>query len=160
MGTIFACRNGVGNDNISVPCVRSYTWLSVSPLTNTMYRLTDAMDGHTHTHTHTHTPMKIPRTPHHLAVNNFAILRIQKICRNHKNAAVCLLLKKHPSSSICLSSRQTVVFFLISANFQCSDTTACGHRMAHRKWKETKQQPCLLPGPAVPGCSLVSFHFL
>ena len=37
--------------------------------------------------------------------------------------------------------------------------------MAHRKWKETKQEPSLLPGPAVPGpavpgCSLVSFHFL
>ena len=40
--------------------------------------------------------------------------------------------------------------------------TAGGHRMAHRKWKETitKQQPSLLPGPAGPGCSLVSFHFL
>ena len=38
--------------------------------------------------------------------------------------------------------------------------TACGHRMAHRKWKETKHQPSLLPGPSVPGCSLVSFHFL
>ena len=33
-------------------------------------------------------------------------------------------------------------------------------RMADRKWKETKQQPSMLPGPAVPGCSLVSFHFL
>ena len=32
--------------------------------------------------------------------------------------------------------------------------------MARRKWNETKQQPSLLPGPAVPGCSLVSFHFL
>ena len=32
--------------------------------------------------------------------------------------------------------------------------------MAHRKWKETKQLPNLLSGPAVPGCSLVSFHFL
>ena len=32
--------------------------------------------------------------------------------------------------------------------------------MAHRKWKEIKQQPSLLPGPAVPGCSLVSLHFL
>ena len=39
-------------------------------------------------------------------------------------------------------------------------TTACGHRTAHRKWKETKQQPRLLPGPAVPGSCLVSFHFL
>ena len=32
--------------------------------------------------------------------------------------------------------------------------------MAHRKWKEIKQQPSTLPGPAVPGCSLVHFHFL
>ena len=41
-------------------------------------------------------------------------------------------------------------------------STACGHSMAaaHRKWKETKQQQSQLPGTAVPGCSLVSFHFL
>ena len=32
--------------------------------------------------------------------------------------------------------------------------------MAHRKWKESKQQPSMLPGPAVPGCCLISFHFL
>ena len=32
--------------------------------------------------------------------------------------------------------------------------------MAHRKWKESKQQPSKLPGPAVPGCCLISFHFL
>ena len=32
--------------------------------------------------------------------------------------------------------------------------------MAHRKWKETKQLPRMLPGPAVPGCCLISFHFL
>ena len=32
--------------------------------------------------------------------------------------------------------------------------------MPHRIWKETKQQPSRLPGPAVPGCSFVSFHFL
>ena len=37
--------------------------------------------------------------------------------------------------------------------------TACGHRMAHRKWKETKKQPSMLPGPVVAGCCLVSFHF-
>ena len=43
-----------------------------------------------------------------------------------------------------------------------TESTACGrgHRMAHRKWKDTKLQPSMLPGPAVPGCSLVSFHFL
>ena len=42
---------------------------------------------------------------------------------------------------------------------QCG-ITACGHRMANRKWKETKQ----LPGTAGPGnmlgSCLVSFHFL
>ena len=32
--------------------------------------------------------------------------------------------------------------------------------LPHRKWKETKQQPIMLPGPAVPGCCLVSFHFM
>ena len=38
--------------------------------------------------------------------------------------------------------------------------TACRHRMAHRKWKESKQLPSMLPGTAAPGCCLVSFHFL
>ena len=33
-------------------------------------------------------------------------------------------------------------------------------RMANTKWKETKQQLSMLPGPAEPGCCLVSFHFL
>ena len=32
--------------------------------------------------------------------------------------------------------------------------------MAHRKWIESKQQSSMLPGPAVPGCCLISFHFL
>ena len=32
--------------------------------------------------------------------------------------------------------------------------------MAHRKWKETKQKQSMLPGPAVPGSCLASFHFL
>ena len=32
--------------------------------------------------------------------------------------------------------------------------------VAHRKWKKIKQQPSMLPGPALPGCCLVSFHFL
>ena len=33
-------------------------------------------------------------------------------------------------------------------------------RIVHRKWKETKQQPSMLPVPAVPGYCLVSFHIL
>ena len=32
--------------------------------------------------------------------------------------------------------------------------------MPHRKWKETKQQRSMLPGPAVPCCCFVYFHFL
>ena len=39
-------------------------------------------------------------------------------------------------------------------------STGCGHRMAHIKWKETKQQPSMLPGPAAPGRWFVSFNFL
>ena len=31
--------------------------------------------------------------------------------------------------------------------------------MAHRKWKEIRLQPSMLPGPAVPGSCLASFHF-
>ena len=50
-----------------------------------------------------------------------------------------------------------LTYFFLNIEFK---STACGHRMSHRKWKETKQQPSMLPGPAVPGCSLVSFHFL
>ena len=30
-------------------------------------------------------------------------------------------------------------------------STACRRRMAHRKWKDTKQQTSMLPGPAVLG---------
>ena len=33
-------------------------------------------------------------------------------------------------------------------------------RIAHRKWIETKQQPSMLLGPAVPGSCVVSFHIL
>ena len=39
-------------------------------------------------------------------------------------------------------------------------STGCGRRMDRRKWKETKQQPSMLPGPAVPGSCLVSLQLL
>ena len=32
--------------------------------------------------------------------------------------------------------------------------------LPHMKWKETKQHPIMLPGPAAPGCCLVSFRIL
>ena len=37
---------------------------------------------------------------------------------------------------------------------------ACGHRMAHRKWKETKQKPGTSGAGNMLGSCLVSFHFL
>ena len=43
---------------------------------------------------------------------------------------------------------------------KCSTYTVLVLRMTHRKWRETKQQPSMLPGPAVTGCCLVYFHFL
>ena len=39
-------------------------------------------------------------------------------------------------------------------------TTVLGLRMAHMKWTETKQLPNMLPGPAAPGCCLLSFQIL
>ena len=39
-------------------------------------------------------------------------------------------------------------------------TTACGHRIAHRKWKETKLQPGIAGLGNRLGSCLVSFHFL
>ena len=64
----------------------------------------------------------------------------------------CTLYSSPSSVNEFQEAKSAVTYVAIS--------TACGHRMAYRKWKETKQQLSLLPGPAVPGCSLVSFHFL
>ena len=41
-----------------------------------------------------------------------------------------------------------------------SESTVLVLRMAHRKLKEFKQQPSMLPGSAVPGSCLVSFYIL
>ena len=38
-------------------------------------------------------------------------------------------------------------------------TTACGHRIAHRKWKETKLQPGTAGPGNMLGCCTISFHF-
>ena len=40
----------------------------------------------------------------------------------------------------------------------CTEWMECN--MSHRKRRETEQQPSMTPVPAVPGCCLVSFHFL
>ena len=48
----------------------------------------------------------------------------------------------------------TITFDIQSQASSRPTCTPCGHRMAHRKWKETKLQRSMLPGSAVPGCSL------
>ena len=58
-----------------------------------------------------------------------------------RSAVVCSVPPPHvsaPSLGFCCTGVRSI-------------TTACGHRMAHRKWKEIKEQPSMLPGPAVPG---------
>ena len=45
-------------------------------------------------------------------------------------------------------------------SFRTDETTACGHRMANRKWKETKLQPGTAGPGNMLGCCLVTFHFL
>ena len=90
-----------------------------------------------------------------------------RFCYNYKThcryvAVILALTALATTLSVCLALRtvQTQQETKIKEAADPGLGTACGHRMAHRKWKETKQQPSLLPRPAVPGCSLVSFHFL
>ena len=58
-----------------------------------------------------------------------------------------------------IQGRRKCLYMLLQRTRDCM-STVCGHRMAHRKWKETKKHPSMLPGPAVPGCYFISFHFL
>ena len=44
--------------------------------------------------------------------------------------------------------------------FNQMQSTASGHGMAHRKWKETKMQPGTAGPGNMLGCCLVIFHFL
>ena len=56
---------------------------------------------------------------------------------------------------VCKRFTQPLTTFIWTAEY-----TACGHRMAHRKWKETKLQPGTAGPGNMLGCCLVSFHFL
>ena len=77
-------------------------------------------------------------------------------------AVILALTALATTLSVCLALRtvQTQQETKIKEAADPGLGTACGHRMAHRKWKETKQQPSMLPGPDVPGCSLIFFYFL
>ena len=57
-------------------------------------------------------------------------------------------------------SRHEDEFLSLNCHFywHCVQCSCSGWPTA--KWKETKQQPSMLPGPAVPGCCSVSFHIL
>ena len=57
----------------------------------------------------------------------------------------------HPKSPKCHSRRG------LFRTWRCTGRMGW---MAHRKWKGSEQQPSMLPGPAMPGCCLISFHFL
>ena len=68
-------------------------------------------------------------------------------------------LNSNDESMRCALSRGRM-YFTGRSNWKWKYCTVWMGWMSHRKWKETKQQPSMLPGPAVPGCCLVSFHFL
>jgi len=59
-------------------------------------------------------------------------------------------------------ARQHFLWAILSEHFRdrSNRSTVRIDSFPHSKWKETKQQPSMLPGPPVPGCCLVSFHFL
>ena len=56
-------------------------------------------------------------------------------------------------------SRRAIVLFHSVTHLPANPSTACGHRMAHRKWKENKLQPGTAGPSNMLGCSLISFHF-
>ena len=70
--------------------------------------------------------------------------------------AYCQLRESHASNQ--RQQIRGIIVITAREKFSYALSTACGHKMAHRKWKETKQQPRMLSGPAVPGCCLVSLH--
>ena len=87
----------------------------------------------------------------------FPIVCTKSNCSTCQNMAPLSIMCCNFSPSLLATS---MTYFPPSHKEGRKEITVCGHRMAHRKWKEIKQQPSMLPGPAVPGCSLVSLHFL
>ena len=57
-------------------------------------------------------------------------------------------------NSFSFSWKNGFIFYSVTC------VTVCGHRMAHMKWKETKQQPGTARPGNMLGCCLVSSHFL
>ena len=70
-------------------------------------------------------------------------------------------LKKDPNEvgrleNICVEFEDYILAYILGMCW----FTGWMEWMSHRKRRETKQQPSILPGPAVPGCCLVSFCIL
>ena len=80
---------------------------------------------------------------------------------NHHHKSACV--RRYVFCLSHLLSRRFPGTSLITALTKCMWSDAATEWMgcmSHRKRRETKQQPIMLPGPAVPGCCLVSFGFL
>ena len=86
---------------------------------------------------------------------------------HHSSSSPLLQLVFRPQIRFFEQQRQEhklgVVLVAISVLFICchAPSVSTQYRVAtysieHRQWRETKQQPSMLPGPAVPGCRLVS----
>ena len=85
-----------------------------------------------------------------------------------RNVHLPLLSKRSPgflqtrvsASRTCRKIGKRIFQFPLTVAQIYRSSTVLVLRMAHRKWKETKQKPSMLSGPAVPGCCLIFFHIL
>ena len=59
---------------------------------------------------------------------------------------------------VCTKSNYSTCQKIVQLSF--TRCTVCGHRMAHRKWRETKLHPGTAGPGSMLGCCLISFHFL
>ena len=104
------------------------------------------------------------------------LFRLHKFCKSrrrahiaHRSLARSLQTLKRPLHMRTATSRWAAVVrdlgrrqSSLSSSAKCRvvTCTACGHRMAHRKWRETKQEPGTAGPGNMLGCCLVSLHFL
>ena len=111
--------------------------------------------------------------PSHLLLEDLLTMPALPICRNRcsgwmffcarlafSGSAVSLeQLLLNIRRALFSPSRRAIVLFHSVTHLPANPSTACGHRMAHRKWKENKLQPGTAGPSNMLGCSLISFHF-
>ena len=92
------------------------------------------------------------------ALKSYLIRIVQRVASHQ---SWCFVLFSFRSSGYQLCCTVGAVYICPPACRACQIcSTACGHRIANRKWKETKLQPGTAGPGNMLGCCSVSFHFL